>query len=757
MKKTLYERKNMKNKNCILVITLLALFLSPVAALAAPLSLTSPGSKAVNEGVALPFTLSASGGSTPYTYSFTSSPAATGATLNATTGAFSWTPGYTQHGSYSVTFKVTDRVSNTSSKTITITVNNVNAAPVLTSPGNKIIAENAALTFTLSATDADADTLSYSATGLPSGATLSPTIGAFSWTPSYAQAGIYTVTFTASDGKLTNSQTITITATNVNHAPVLTSPGNKTVAENAALTFTLSATDADADTLSYSATGLPSGATLSPTTGAFSWTPSYAQAGAYTITFTASDATLSSSQTSTITVTNVNRAPVLSAIGSKSVSEGATLSFSISATDPDGDTLAYFASNLPDGATFDPDTRTFSWEPGYDSAGNYQNVLFTVTDNGDPLLSDYEAITITVGNVNRPPILNPIGNKSIEEGQQLQLTVTGTDPDGNSVAYSASNLPDGATFDPDTRTFSWEPGYDNAGNYQNVLFTVTDNGDPLLSDYEAITITVGNVNRPPILNPIGNKSIEEGQQLQLTVTGTDPDGNSVAYSASNLPDGATFDPDTQTFSWEPGNGQSGNYTVHFTAVDDGIPQESASEEITITVNESIRRICIDNDQDGYGEGCELGSDCNDNDPAVHPGAQEICDSKDNDCNDTVDDVEGGCKPTWAQEVIVTVKPGNAKVTIAWAAISEDKVFGYNIFRAKGAFGSYEKINAQLIQAKGSIETTVNYEFVDEKVQNGSMYSYILEELQLASENIEGKKHASIVTVPRLIYALFPIE
>ena len=90
---------------------------------------------------------------------------------------------------------------------------------------------------------------------------------------------------------------------------------------------------------------------------------------------------------------NINEAPVLALIGNKSVNEGEPLEFIISATDPDGDTLTYSASTLPSGASFNPDTRTFSWTPLYSQAGVYSNVRFEVSDGS---LTDYEEITITV-------------------------------------------------------------------------------------------------------------------------------------------------------------------------------------------------------------------------------------------------------------------------------------------------------------------------------------------------------------------------
>jgi hypothetical protein len=99
-------------------------------------------------------------------------------------------------------------------------------------------------------------------------------------------------------------------------------------------------------------------------------------------------------------------------------------------------------------------------------------------------------------------------------------------------------------------------------------------------------------NLPPVLDPIGAKSVDEGEQLEFIITATDPDGDALTYSASNVPAGASFDPVTQTFTWTPAFGEAGNYAVTFTVTDDGTPPLSDSEEVTITVNAGCVEVSV---------------------------------------------------------------------------------------------------------------------------------------------------------------------
>jgi len=306
-----------------------------------------------------------------------------------------------------------------------------NQAPVLEEIGDKSVNENSLLTFDVNATDPNGDTITYSAQNLPSGATFANQN--FSWTPGYDQAGSYQVTFIASDGQAQDSETITITVNNVNRAPLLGAIGSQSVNENSILSFSVSATDPDNDTITYSVESLPSGATFVSQT--FTWTPGYNQAGTYPVTFTADDGQAQDSEAITITVINVNRAPVLSAIGDKSVYADDSLTFTVSATDPDGDTIIYSASNLPQGTNFDANSQEFSWTPSDSQVGSYE-VTFIASDGQ---LQDSETVTIMVMvDTLAPSVTNcspaadaiqvPLNNLII-----LHITDVGKGVDANSV------------------------------------------------------------------------------------------------------------------------------------------------------------------------------------------------------------------------------------------------------------------------------------------------------------------------------------
>jgi peptidoglycan/xylan/chitin deacetylase (PgdA/CDA1 family) len=223
---------------------------------------------------------------------------------------------------------------------------------------------------------------------------------------------------------------------------------------------------------------------------------------------------------------DINLRPVLETIGNKLVNTGELLAFIISATDPNDDMLRYTASNLPPGASFDTQTHKFFWMAT--SRGPYSNVHFEVSDGQ---LTASEDINIRI---NLPPIITPIGIKEITVQQLLQFNISATDPDGDTLTYSASNLPSGASFNSSTRTFTWVPM--SVGTYSNVHFEVSDGH---MASSEDITIKVYHAGyQPPSVSFIapteadGATISRNSTEVNVSVAGSDDSSGFIDWNRS---------------------------------------------------------------------------------------------------------------------------------------------------------------------------------------------------------------------------------
>jgi PKD repeat protein len=556
---------------------------------------TAPASASVNENALLTVTVTAADPDGEALSSLTAAGTPTGATFTAagdnTSGTLSWTPTFTQAGSYTVTFTASNALSG--SAATAITVNNVDAAPVVTAPATASVTEGLLLTVNVTAADADGDAIATLSAGtLPEGASFTAgsgnTSGTLSWTPTMTQAGSYTVTFTVSNA-LSGTAATAITVIDAGSAPSVSAPATASVNENGLLTVNVSASDPDGDPItSLTASGAPSGATFTAAgdhaSGTLTWTPSYSQAGAYTVTFTATN-TLSGSASTAITVNNVDRGPVVTAPATASVNENQLLSVNVTASDPDAEAIASLtAAGVPSGATFtasgDHASGTLTWTPDYSQAGAY-----TVTFTASNALSGSASTAITVNNVDRAPVVTAPGNASVNENQLLTENVSAADPDGDAIAsLTASGMPSGATFtsagDHASGTLTWTPDYSQAGAY-TVTFTATN----AISGSASTAITVNNVDRAPVVTAPATASVNENQLLAVNVSASDPDAEAIAsLIATGVPSGATFTAGagntSGTLSWTPGYSQAGAYTVTFTATN----ALSGSASTAITVN-----------------------------------------------------------------------------------------------------------------------------------------------------------------------------
>ncbi|MBP7031560.1 MAG: tandem-95 repeat protein, partial [Anaerolineaceae bacterium] len=513
-------------------------------------ALSPIGDQSADEGVELSFTaVGTDVDGDALTYSLVGAPE--GASIDPATGAFTWTPTEAQGpGTYTFDVCVSDGTL-TQCETITVTIGEVNVAPVLGAIGNQTIAEEAELSLTATATDADvpANTLTFSLVGAPEGASIDPATGAFTWTPTEAQGpDDYTFTVKVCDNGtpiLCDEESITVTVTEVNVAPVLGAIGDKSVAELVQLSFTATATDADlpANTLTFSLVGAPTGASIDPATGAFTWTPTEAQGpGTYTFDVCVSDGTLTVCETITVTIGEVNVAPVLGAIGDKTVAEETALSFTATATDADlpANTLTFSLVGAPEGASINPATGAFTWTPTEAQGPGEFTFTVKVCDSGDPVLCDEEEITVTVSEVNIAPVA--VDNSySTLKNQVLNITapgVLGNDSDADLPANTltavlVADIPagEGTLVLASSGAFSYTPPVGFTGQ---TSFTYKVYDGALYSGVATVTITVTESNLAPTDIMLTDQTILENLpvgSITAYLSAVDPNvGDSFTYS-----------------------------------------------------------------------------------------------------------------------------------------------------------------------------------------------------------------------------------
>ncbi len=410
-------------------------------------------------------------------------------------------------------------------------------------------------------------------------------------------AGSWTCTVTVTDnGGLTGSASKGVTATGVDHPPVVTAPATASGPENTVITVNVTASDPDGNpitSLTADLTGLPAGnnAVFTPnaskTAGTLTWTPKFGdmRATPYNVTFTASNA-MSGSASTAITVTKGDHPPVVVAPSTVSGAETSVITVDVTASDPDGEPITSLTADLgglPPGnnAVFNSNAShtagTLTWTPTFNDSRNAPyNVTFTATN----AISGRATTAITVTNVDRAPSAAAPATASGAENSTITVNVTASDPDGDaitSLTADLSGLPPGnnAVFTTNaTRTagtLTWKPTFDDS---RSTPYTVRFTAANAMTSVPAQTdITVSNTDRAPVVTAQTSVTANPGVQLVINVTAADPDGDAIASltaSLSGLPAGnATFVANATNTSgqltWTPNAGDKGRYNVSFVA------------------------------------------------------------------------------------------------------------------------------------------------------------------------------------------------
>ena len=467
-------------------------------------------------------------------------------------------------------------------------------------------ATNTALEIT-TPTDADGNSLTITVTAVPSGGTLATAEGTAVTTSSTLTITQLTglvftpdtnlnddttafgaFTYSVSDGSLTDSSTVTISVTPVNDAPELVGIMEFAVDENTTAVATITATDVDGDTLTYSISGGDDQAlfTIDASTGALSFitAPDYENPGdsdqdnIYSVEVTVSDGNGgSASQGYVITVNKIL----------EGTAESDTL-FGGS----DNDTIYGYegSDTLEGGAGSDTlyggaDNDTLKGGTGNDilDGGTGRDIL-TGGDGNDTFV-------IRAGDGSSSYIF-PQTNfiHDFENGVDL----IGLD---NGLTFAELTIEQGTTGSFQVAGYNFHYDYTS-----HTLVRITATGEYLVmiantnaSDITATNFIPVDINDAPKIQANTNFAIDENTTAVANIMATDNDGDTLTYSIDGGDDYALFaiDASTGALSFKnapdyenPGDSDQDNYYLVQVTVSDGFGGR-ATEMCVIRVRDTL--------------------------------------------------------------------------------------------------------------------------------------------------------------------------
>jgi len=354
-------------------------------------------------------------------------------------GSFSFSPDYTQAGSYSVTFRAVDPYGLTDQKTVAIIVTDVNRPPVITTTALLSGRVDYPYSATITATDPDSDPLSFSLTQGPTGMTINTTSGILSWKPTITDIGSYTFTIAVSDGKGgSDSRQFTLQIPDT-IPPTVTLSAPKEAIPGARFTVVATATDNKAVTLVTIAVAgqAPVDLTAAPFEHLVTLPDTLAVGATVIITATAKDAAANSSSASaTVKIIAIPDTvkPTVTLSAPTTASPGSSITLSAVATDNQGVAKLDFSVGGVAIGTVDPADPTVRYlVPASVALDSTLTFSVTATDFSGNSASAQATSTVVAAPVipdTTPPTVSVSAPASIAIGSQLPLTISASDDKG---------------------------------------------------------------------------------------------------------------------------------------------------------------------------------------------------------------------------------------------------------------------------------------------------------------------------------------
>lgn len=564
----------------------------------------------------------------------TSATAANGAVVVNADGTITYTPNANFNGIDTISYTISDGRGGTATATVTVTVAAVNDPPVAVAD-TATTAEDTPVTVNVlgNDSDVDGDPLTVTAANAANGSVTINPDGTLRYTPNANFNGTDTISYTISDGKGGfSTATVTVTVDPVNDGPIATPPLNGQISIDRAIISVTTAgnfVDPDGDVLTYSATGLPSGLTINAATGVISGTidrsASQVNGGTYNVVVTATD-TSGASAVSPFTWTVTNPVPTANN-DTATTAEDTPVVVTVLANDvdPDGDPLRVTSATASNGTVVVGANGTLTYTPNANFNGT-DTIVYAITDDQGGTSSASVAVTVTAVQ-DAPVVITPPADRAgfdAQAGISVPTAASFTDPDGDTLTYSATGLPAGLTINPTTGVISGTidrgASQVGGGSYA-VQVTATDPGGRSVTT--GFTWTIGNP-APTASNDSANTAEDTPVTITVLANDTDPDGDVLTVTTATAANGTvvrnadgtlTYTPnanfngtDIISYTISDGNGGTATATVTVTvaAVNDApvpvgtLPQRTNADAVAVAVPVSGAFADIDNGALTYG-------------------------------------------------------------------------------------------------------------------------------------------------------------
>lgn len=252
---------------------------------------------------------------------------------------------------------------------------------------------------------------------------------------------------------------------------------------------------------------------------------------------------------------NINTAPTISGTPVTKVTEGALYTFVPTANDAEKNTLNFSITNLPGWASFSAATGALSGTPTGQDVGLWSGIVISVSDGAEK--TSLPKFSIAVDSLpNSAPTISGTPAKTVNEGEVYNFIPIANDADGDTLSFSASNLPSWASFNSRTGVLTGTPGSANVGMTSNIVISVSDGVDSASLPAFSINVTAAATSTgtatlswmPPTENTDGSVLTDlAGYKIYY---GTTP-GNYTSvitidnpgittYVVENLPGGSTY-------------------------------------------------------------------------------------------------------------------------------------------------------------------------------------------------------------------------